>query len=251
MTTKYVIPIAICFLVLTLILLCLFYLGLPVLNLENQSTNSSMTAEAGFLSPPESKVRNQKRKSPPSVSLPISCLNCFEDSYELLVVDFEAKTVICKKCNHQAPSSDYNNEDFVKACLYDKKEPSSSGYKKHAETAYLSCLADVKRAESERMMITLKEKEMAFQLKQQEQATKLQETQQAAQIQLIKMHTDATAAMHDVVQKITNKSPLEKYKEQKAAIAAMLAAGDIPDHVAAQLMEKLNTELLSATLIYY
>jgi hypothetical protein len=57
--------------------------------------------------------------------------------------------------------------------------------------------------------------------------------------------------MHDVVQKITNKSPLEKYKEQKAAIAAMLAAGDIPDHVAALLMEKLNTELLSATLIYY
>jgi len=60
--------------------------------------------------------------------------------------------------------------------LYDKKEPGSSGYKKHAETAYLSCLADVKRAESERMMITLKEKEMALQFKQQEQATKLQET---------------------------------------------------------------------------
>jgi hypothetical protein len=175
-TTKCVIPIAICFLVLTFILLCLFYLGLPVVNLENQSTNSSTTAEAGFLSPPESKVRNQKRKSPPSEPLPISCLNCFKDSYELIVVDFEAKTVICKKCNHQVPSSDYNNEDFVKACLYDKKEPGSSGYKKHAETAYLSCLADVKRAESERMMITLKEKEMALQFKQQEQATKLQET---------------------------------------------------------------------------
>jgi hypothetical protein len=234
--------------VLTFILLCLFYLGLPVASLESQSTISSITAEGGLLSPPESKVRNQKRKSPPSMSLPISCLNCFEDSYDLLVIDFEAKTVICKKCNHQAPSSDYNNEDFVN-CLYDKKEPGSSGYKKHVETAYLSCLADVKRAESERMMITLKEKEMALQLRQQEQATKLQETQQAAQIQLMKMHTDATAAMHDVVQKITNKSPLEKYKEQKAAIAAMLAAGDIPDHVAAQLMEKLNTELLCATLI--
>ena len=249
MTTKSITRIALRLLMLTFILLCLFYLGLPVVSLESQSTNSSITAEGGFLSPPESKVRNQKRKSPPSVSLPISCLNCFEDSYELLVIDYEAKTVICKKCNHQAPSSDYNNDDFVKACLYEKKEPGSSGYKKHAETAYLSCLADVKKAESERMMITLKEKEMALQLKQQEQATKLQETQQAAQIKLMKMHTDATAAMHDVVQKITKKSPLEKYKEQKAAIAAMLASGDIPDHVAAQLMEKLNTELLGATLI--
>jgi glutamate/tyrosine decarboxylase-like PLP-dependent enzyme len=99
------------------------------------------------------------------------------------------------------------------------------------------------------MMITLKEKESALQLKQQEQAAKLQETQQAAQIQLMKMQTDATAAMHEVVQKIMNKSPLDKYKEQKAAIAAMLAAEDIPDHFAAQLMEKLNAELLGATLI--
>jgi hypothetical protein len=38
-------------------------------------------------------------------------------------------------------------------------------------------------------------------------------------------------------------------KEQKAAIAEMLATGDIPDHVAAQLMEKLNAELSGATLI--
>jgi hypothetical protein len=98
-------------------------------------------------------------------------------------------------------------------------------------------------------MITLKEKEITLQLKQQEQATKLQETKQAAQIQLMKMHTDTTAAMHNAVQKLTNKSPLEKYKEKKAAIAAMLAAGDIPDHVTAQLMEKLNAELLGATLI--
>jgi len=29
----------------------------------------------------------------------------------------------------------------------------------------------------------------------------------------------------------------------------MLATGDIPDHVAAQLMEKLNAELSGATLI--
>jgi hypothetical protein len=42
---------------------------------------------------------------------------------------------------------------------------------------------------------------------------------------------------------------LEKYWEQKAAIAAMLAAGDITADVANQLIEKLNTELLSSNLI--
>jgi hypothetical protein len=52
-----------------------------------------------------------------------------------------------------------------------------------------------------------------LQLKQQEQVIKLEEMQQAAQIQLMKMHTNATAAMH------------------------------------AQLMEKLNAELLGATLV--
>jgi hypothetical protein len=72
------------------------------------------------------------------------------------VVDFKAKTVIFKKCNHQAVSSDYDNDDFVKACLYDKKEASPSGYKKITETAYLRCLSyDVKKAESERAMIIL------------------------------------------------------------------------------------------------
>jgi hypothetical protein len=165
------------------------------------------------------------------------------------VVDFDAKTVVCKKCNHQASSDEYDNDDFMKACLYDKKEATSSGYKKHAKTAYLSCLVDVKRAENEKYLITLKEKEFNLQMAQQEQESKLEELGEAAQAQLMKMQMDAAAAMNEVVQSMTKKSPLEKFKEQKAAIAAMVASGDISNDVARQLMEKLNAELLSATLI--
>jgi hypothetical protein len=38
-------------------------------------------------------------------------------------------------------------------------------------------------------------------------------------------------------------------KEQKAAIAAMLASGYITNEVATQLMDKLNAELLNSNLI--
>jgi hypothetical protein len=97
------------------------------------------------------------------------------------VVDFDAKTVVCKKCNHHASLDEYDNDDFIKACLYDKKEATSSGYKKQAETAYLSCLADVKRVENEKYLITLKEKEFNLQMAQQERASKLEESREAAQ----------------------------------------------------------------------
>lgn len=43
---------------------------------------------------------------------------------------------------------------------------------------------------------------------------------------------------------------MEKYEDQKAAIAAMVAMGDISTDIAQQLMEKLVAELLSATVIY-
>ncbi len=65
----------------------------------------------------------------------------------------------------------------------------------------------------------------------------------------MKMHTDAAAAMNEVKQSMTKKRPLENFEEQKAAIAAMVALGDISNDVARQLMEKLNAELLNATLI--
>jgi hypothetical protein len=45
------------------------------------------------------------------------------------------------------------------------------------------------------------------------------------------------------------KSPLDKYKEQKAAIAAMTDAGDITPDVAKQLLDKLNADLLHSNLI--
>jgi hypothetical protein len=49
----------------------------------------------------------------------------------------------------------------LKACLYDSKQGSggSGTYKKDSETAYLSCLANCRRAENEIAMILLRGKE--------------------------------------------------------------------------------------------
>jgi hypothetical protein len=56
--------------------------------------------------------------------------------------------------------------------------------------------------------------------------------------------------MHELMQSfIPKKTPLEKYREQKGAISAMLTAGDITADVANQLIDKRNTELLSSNLI--
>ncbi len=78
----------------------------------------------------------------------------------------------------------------------------------------------------------------------------MEEKRVPGQEQLLKMHTEANAAMHELMQIfIPKKSPLEKYREQKAAISAMLAARDITGDVANQLIEKLNNELLSSNLI--
>ena len=175
--------------------------------------------------------------------------------------DFESKTVTCKNCNYIAAADEYDPQDFTKACLYDKKESSSSGFKRHAETAYLSCLADNKRLDNEKAMIKLKEfelhqKTMELQVSEKEKShrlefeLKLEEKRLSGQEQMLKMQTEANAAMHEMVQSlIPKKTPLEKYREQKAAIAAMLAAGDITADVASQLIEKLNAELLSSNLI--
>jgi hypothetical protein len=45
------------------------------------------------------------------------------------------------------------------------------------------------------------------------------------------------------------KTPLDKYRDRKASIAAMLAAGDITADVSKQLMTKLESELLDSNLI--
>jgi hypothetical protein len=178
------------------------------------------------------------------------CLNCFENSDEYLKADFESKTVICKKCNHVAAAEDYDAADFTRACLFDKKESSCSGFKKHTETAYLGCLADVKRADNERSMITIWQKEMELKLLELERADKLEAKQQSQQDQLMKFHTYASVAMHQMMKDLMpKKSPLDKYKEQKAAIAAMTDAGDITPDVAKQLLDKLNADLLHSNLI--
>jgi hypothetical protein len=79
-----------------------------------------------------------------------------------LKADIESKTVKCKKCNHIANANEYKASDFTKAFLYDSKPSGSSGYKKHAETAYLSCLADCKCADNEMEMIRIRKEEMAI-----------------------------------------------------------------------------------------
>jgi hypothetical protein len=85
----------------------------------------------------------------------------FADSNEFILADFEAKTVICKKCNHAAVAEEYVNEDFVRACLHDKKESGSGGgtVKRHQETAYYSVIADLNRTTNEHDMIALRDAE--------------------------------------------------------------------------------------------
>ena len=46
--------------------------------------------------------------------------------------------------------------------MYDSKPSASSGYEKHAETAYLSCLAGCKWADNEMEMIRLRKEGMAI-----------------------------------------------------------------------------------------
>jgi hypothetical protein len=90
-----------------------------------------------------------------------------------LKADFESKTVKCKKCNYVANTDQYDVRDFTKACLYDSKPTSTSGYKTHAETAYLSCLADCKQNELE--MIKLRKDEMSIKKVERERADTLEE----------------------------------------------------------------------------
>jgi len=98
-------------------------------------------------------------------------LNCFECSAdEHLKVDFESKTVKCKKCAHIGKVDDYEPGDFTKSCLCDSKPSETSGYKRHAETAYLSCLADCKRVDNELEMIRLKKEELVMKKANQERA---------------------------------------------------------------------------------
>ncbi len=127
--------------------------------------------------------------------------------------DFELKTVICKKCNYIAAADEYDSQEFTKACLYDKKEAASSGFKRHAETAYLSCLADNKRLDNEKSMIKLKEiefnqKTMEAEIAHREKSSqlelelKLEEKRVSGQEQLLKMQTEANAAMHELMQSL-------------------------------------------------
>jgi hypothetical protein len=58
------------------------------------------------------------------------------------------------------------------------------------------------------------------------------------------MQAESAAAMKAMIHTvITKKLPLDKYKEQKAAIIAMFASGDITIEVVTRLMDKLSTEL--------
>jgi hypothetical protein len=47
------------------------------------------------------------------------------NSDDFVKADFESKMVICKKFNYMEAADEYD----VTSCLFDKKEPSSSGLK--------------------------------------------------------------------------------------------------------------------------
>jgi hypothetical protein len=58
------------------------------------------------------------------------------------------------------------------------------------------------------------------------------------------------AAMSQLINTIIpKKTPLERYKESKAAITALLVAGDISVEVGSQSTQKLNEDLLNATMV--
>jgi hypothetical protein len=64
------------------------------------------------------------------------------------------------------------------------------------------------------------------------------------------MQSDASAVMQQMLTSVMpQKTPLDKYHDRRASIAAMLAAGDITADVAKQLMTKLESELLDSNLI--
>jgi hypothetical protein len=78
----------------------------------------------------------------------------------------------------------------------------------------------------------------------------LEDKWQSQQDQLMKFHTDASVAMHQMMKNLMpKKSPLDECKEQKAAIVAMTDAGDITPDTAKQLLDKLNDDLLHSNLI--
>ncbi len=62
------------------------------------------------------------------------------------------------------------------------------------------------------------------------------------------MHSDSTAAFQKLINCINPKmSPLEKYKESKAAITDMLVAGDMSAE--SQIIRKLDKDLLNTSMI--
>jgi hypothetical protein len=248
----------------------LFYLsGSPPTRIDSstkrQISNSSIsniTDGENFFSPLPQGANQSKLKSPPSVKFPLPCLKCDENNKEMTKVEMDSKTVFCRSCKHVADASEYNVMDFTWACLYDKKEASTAtGFKKHAETVYLSCLADIKRQDNERLMLSLKEKELDICLQEQQHSykekasrldleLKLKAQRFTNQEQMFKIQANGMAAMQQIVTHIIpKKSPLDNYNEHKAAIAAMLAAGDISVEVANELIGKLNNELFSSNLM--
>jgi signal recognition particle GTPase len=122
-------------------------------------------------------------------------------------------------------------------------------------------LADLERAknetkhlESKKEELILKEKEIERneneRNKQLQHEMQLEETPQSATVQLFKMQSESTAAMSQLINTIIpKKTPLERYKESKAAITALLVAGDISVEVGSQLIQKLDEDLLNANML--
>jgi hypothetical protein len=171
------------------------------------------------------------------VPFPISCLNCDECSEAHIKADYDSKTVRCGKCKHVAKAEEYDEVDFVKACYYDSKPyGTTSGFKKHQETAYLSMLTDLERAKNENKHLDLKREELRLKEmelerqdnernKQMEYDQKIEESRNSTQLNMLKIQNETTVAMTQLIDRvIPKKKAIEKYKESKAAINAMVAA---------------------------
>ena len=67
---------------------------------------------------------------------------------------------------------------------------------------------------------------------------------------MLKVQNETTVAMSQLIERvIPKKNAIEKYKESKASINAMVASGEMSDEVTHQLLKKLDNDLIKSSII--
>jgi hypothetical protein len=72
-------------------------------------------------------LNRSKHESLPTVRFLILFLKCEEKNDDLIKVDMDSTTVFFKSCKHIAYASGNDLGDLARACLYERKEASTTG----------------------------------------------------------------------------------------------------------------------------